>query len=130
MGCALRNHKGFFLGAHVNETDPYSSTELVAAAQSAEDDIYYLNWLIPSCPSPQHLIGTEILYKWSTTHYSILLVSCHRVFLAIDKNNFIVLLQKKITQMYASLIHTIFHVITENRKCTLCQNYDDFLKVN
>ena len=51
-------------------------------------------------------------------------------FLAIDKNNFIVLLQKKIMQMYASLIHTVFHVITENRKCTLCQNYDQFLKVN
>ena len=50
--------------------------------------------------------------------------------LAIEKNNFIVLLQKKITQMYASLIHTIFHVITENRTCTLCQNYDDFRKVN
>ena len=51
-------------------------------------------------------------------------------FLAIDKNNFIVLLQKKITQMYASLIHTIFHVITKNRKCTLCQNYEEFLKIN
>ena len=44
-------HKVFFLGAHVNETDPYSSTALVAA-QSAGDDIYYLNWLIPSFPSP------------------------------------------------------------------------------
>ena len=52
MGRALRNHKGFFLGADMNETDPYSSTALMAAAQSAEDDIYYLNWLIPSFPPP------------------------------------------------------------------------------
>ena len=43
MGCALRNHKGFFLGADANETDPYSCTALMPAAQSAEDDSYYLN---------------------------------------------------------------------------------------
>ena len=49
--------------------------------------------------------------------------------LAIDKNNLIVLVQKKTTQMYGSLIETIFHVITQNRTCTLCQNYDDFLKI-
>ena len=49
--------------------------------------------------------------------------------LAIDKNNLIVLLQKKITHMYASLIETIFHVITQNHTRTLCQNYDDFLKI-
>ena len=62
MGRALRNHKGFFLGADANETDPYSFTALMAVAQTAEDDSYYLNRFIPSS-LPRHLIGTEILYK-------------------------------------------------------------------
>ena len=52
MGHALRNHKGFFLGADVNETDPYSCTALMAVAQTAEDNSYYLNCLISSSLPP------------------------------------------------------------------------------
>ena len=45
MGCALRNHKGFFLGC-TNQTDLYSFTALMAAVQTAKDDSYDLKHLI------------------------------------------------------------------------------------